>query len=67
MEHKKEVRMTVSREIKTSESVLKANAKYAAQFKRINCRIPFDLYDKVEATGRSANSVILAALEAYLK
>lgn len=51
---------------KTSEAQRKAIAKYEENFKRINCRLPLDLWHKIENTGLSANSIIISALEKYL-
>ena len=52
---------------KTSAAQLKAIQKYEKNFKRINCRITPELWQRIEKTGQSANSVIVAALEQYLK
>ncbi len=51
---------------KTSEAQRKAIQKYEQNFKRINCRLPLDLWHKIENTGLSANSIIISALEKYL-
>lgn len=50
---------------KTSESQRKAIKKYDSKYKRINCRIPPELYQRITETGSSANSVILDALRKY--
>lgn len=51
---------------KTSAAQRKAIQRYESNFKRINCRLPLDLWHKIESTGISANSVIISALEKYL-
>lgn len=56
---------TITIEYKTLECQRRANANYENKFKRINCRLEQDLYDKITATGESANSVIIKALEQY--
>lgn len=50
----------------TSEAQRRAIKKYDSKFKRINCRLPLDLWAKIEKTGQSSNAVIIAALEKYL-
>lgn len=50
---------------KTSEAQRRAIRKYESTHKRINCRIPPDLWQKIVQTGESANSIILKALERY--
>ena len=52
-------------EVKTSKSLRKAVAKYDSKFERITARLSPDLYAKVVATGKSANAVIIEALEKY--
>ena len=55
----------VSQSRKTSEAQLRAIRKYEEKNKRINCRVPPDLWEKIESTGESANSIIIKALELY--
>lgn len=50
---------------KTSEARRRAIKRYEEKNKRINCRIPEKLWAQMEATGESANSTILKALELY--
>lgn len=51
--------------VKTRQTQLNAIAKYDSKFHPTMCRVPLDLYDKITATGESANSVIIKALEQY--
>ena len=55
----------VTKSRKTSEAQLRAIKRYEEKNKRINCRIPEKLWAQMEATGESANSTILKALELY--
>ena len=50
---------------KTSEAQRKAIAKYEENFKRINCRLTPEMYQRIQSTGKSANTVIVEALTAY--
>lgn len=50
---------------KTSDAQLRAIRKYEEKNKRINCRIPSDLWEKIETSGESANSTIIKALKMY--
>lgn len=50
---------------KTSEAQRKAIAKYEENFKRINCRLTPEMYQRIQNTGKSANTVIVEALTAY--
>ncbi len=55
----------VTKTHKTSEARRRAIKRYEEKNKRINCRIPEKLWAQMEATGESANSTILKALELY--
>lgn len=50
---------------KTSAAQRKAIAKYEENFKRINCRLTPEMYQRIQSTGKSANMVITEALTAY--
>ncbi len=52
--------------LKTSDAQRRAIAAYDSKFKRINTRIPPELYARMVKTGKSANTVIIEALEFYL-
>lgn len=57
--------IVVGQSRKTSEAQLRAIRKYEEKNKRINCRVPAELWEKIESTGESANSIIIKALELY--
>lgn len=57
--------IVVGQSRKTSEAQLRAIRKYEEKNKRINCRVPPELWEKIEGTGESANSIIIKALELY--
>ena len=50
---------------KTTAAQRKAIAKYEENFKRINCRLTPEMYQRIQNTGKSANAVIVEALTAY--
>lgn len=50
---------------KTTAAQRKAIAKYEENFKRINCRLTPEMYQRIQSTGKSANTVIVEALTAY--
>ena len=50
---------------KTTAAQRKAIAKYEENFKRINCRLTPEMYQRIQNTGKSANTVIVEALTAY--
>lgn len=50
---------------KTTAAQRKAIAKYEENFKRINCRLTPEMYQCIQNTGKSANTVIVEALTAY--
>lgn len=52
---------------KTSAAQLRAIKRYEEKNKRINCRIPADIWEKIAASGESANSIIINALRQYYK
>lgn len=54
-------------EYKTTEAQRRAMAKYAKNFKRINCRLTPEMYQQIVDTGKSANTVIVEALTAYFE
>lgn len=58
---------TTTRPHKTSEAHRRAVKKYEEKNKRVNCRIPQELWEKVEQTGESANSIILKSLQKYFE
>ena len=49
------------------ESQREAVKKYQTKFKRINCRMDPNLYDRIAATGYSVNTFIIEACEEKLK
>ena len=48
------------------ESNRKAVQKYQSERKRINCLMTKELYERIVATGQSANSFIIQAIEEKL-
>lgn len=49
------------------ESNRAAVEKYQKKFKRINCRLDPELYDKIKETGESVNSFIVDAVKEKLE